>query len=55
MELIDAHCHLDFPAFDGRREAVMREAAALGVVRLVIPGVRAADWQRVVRDRKSIV
>lgn len=48
MELIDAHCHLDFPAFDGRREAVMREAAALGVVRLVIPGVRAADWQRVV-------
>lgn len=47
MKLVDAHCHFDFPRFDGRRTSELRAASDEGVVGLVIPGVRRADWQRV--------
>ncbi|MDX1554189.1 MAG: TatD family hydrolase [Marinobacter sp.] len=49
MRLIDAHCHFDFPEFDGRREAVLDEARGAGLSHLVIPGVRRCDWGRVSR------
>lgn len=49
MRLVDAHCHFDFPTFDGRRPGVWEQARRVGVERLVIPGVRRADWDRVVR------
>ncbi|WP_372971769.1 TatD family hydrolase [Marinobacter sp.] len=49
MRLIDAHCHFDFPEFDGRREAVLEEARSAGLSNLVIPGVRRDDWGRVSR------
>lgn len=48
MELTDAHCHLDFPEFADRREQVLAGAAAAGVSRVVIPGVRRRHWDRVV-------
>ena len=47
MQLIDAHCHFDFPQFDGRRETELERARSHGVSRLVIPGVRRPDWSRV--------
>lgn len=47
MQLIDAHCHFDFPQFDGRRETVLEQASASGLLGLVIPGVRRSDWDRV--------
>lgn len=47
MQLIDAHCHFDFPQFDGRREAELEQARSHGISRLVIPGVRRQDWERV--------
>ncbi|MGM0570348.1 TatD family hydrolase [Marinobacter sp.] len=47
MKLVDAHCHLDFPAFDGRRADIWLQAQRAGVHRLVIPGVRQPDWARV--------
>lgn len=47
MRLVDAHCHFDFPVFDGRRQALMSAARQVGVRRLVIPGVREPDWSRV--------
>ena len=47
MQLIDAHCHFDFPQFDGRREAELEQARSLGLRRLVIPGVRRPDWDSV--------
>lgn len=47
MQLIDAHCHFDFPQFDGRRETELEQARSHGVSGLVIPGVRRPDWGRV--------
>lgn len=49
MRLVDAHCHFDFPVFQENRTDVWARAAASGVERLVIPGVRQADWGRVIR------
>lgn len=45
--LIDAHCHFDFPVFDGERQGLLRGMQAAGVGKIVIPGVRRPDWQRV--------
>ncbi|MCM0611014.1 TatD family hydrolase [Marinobacter sediminum] len=47
MQIIDAHCHFDFPRFDGCRERELEAARKAGVVGLVIPGVRRPDWSRV--------
>lgn len=47
VPLVDAHCHFDFPRFDGIRQAEWAKAKASGVRGLVIPGVRRTDWQRV--------
>ena len=47
MQLVDAHCHFDFPRFDGCRDAELDKARLAGLVGLVIPGVRRADWARV--------
>lgn len=48
MHLVDAHCHFDFPVFRGQREDTWYRARQAGVGRLVIPGVRRADWDRVI-------
>lgn len=47
MQLIDAHCHFDFPQFEGRRETELEQARLRGIKGLVIPGVRRPDWERV--------
>lgn len=47
MGLVDAHCHFDFPVFDGRRDEIMVRMRAAGVSDIVIPGVRRGDWNRV--------
>jgi TatD DNase family protein len=48
--VIDTHCHLDDPRFDGDREAVLARARAAGVLRVLVPGVRAEQWPRLRRD-----
>ncbi|GAA3712187.1 TatD family hydrolase [Oceanisphaera sediminis] len=44
MILTDSHCHFDFAAFDDDRAGHWRRAQAVGVRRLVIPGVEEARW-----------
>ena len=46
MTLVDAHCHLDFEAFDADRDEALDRAAAVGVRAIVIPGVHPAQWSR---------
>lgn len=49
MRLVEAHCHFDFPVFQGSRAEVWKRARQAGVERLVVPGVRQPDWDRVIR------
>ena len=47
MELIDTHCHLDFPVFDDDREALLAQWRQLGVGEYIIPAVGEVNWGRV--------
>lgn len=44
--LFDSHCHLDFPAFDADRQDVIRACREAGLAGIVVPGVTAATWPR---------
>lgn len=46
MTLIDTHCHLDLEAFDADRADVLAEARAVGVASIVVPGVDAGGWDK---------
>lgn len=43
---VDTHNHLDFPAFDADRDAVLEQARAAGVGGHLIAGVEPAHWPR---------
>ena len=45
MEIIDSHCHLDLPAFDADRDAVLQRSRNNGVTGIVVPGVQASGWE----------
>ncbi len=45
--MIDSHCHLDFEAFDDRRERLLDECQRNNIQAIVIPGVSPAQWSRV--------
>ncbi len=47
MKLIDSHCHLDDDRLDDCREALVGEAAACGVTRLIVPATTANRWEKV--------
>ncbi len=42
--MIDSHCHLDVPAFDGDRDAAIERALAAGVVGMLVPAIRPRTW-----------
>lgn len=41
--LIDSHCHLQDPAFDADREAVIGRAVEAGIARILVPGYDLAS------------
>ncbi len=45
--IIDSHCHLDNPAFDGDRQQVLDRARSAGVRGFVIPGTTQESWQKI--------
>src|SRR5574344_1094259 len=53
MQLIDSHCHLDFPEFDPDRAAVIRRSQALGVSHMLLAGTTQATWQRLLATLKE--
>ncbi|MGC6416572.1 MAG: TatD family hydrolase [Bradymonadia bacterium] len=46
VSYIDAHCHIDFEAFDADRGAVLARAGAQGIRRFLIAGVSYSHWSR---------
>lgn len=50
--LIDAHCHLDFEAFDDDRSAMFDRAHDAGVGHFVVPGTTRARWPAVVETAR---
>lgn len=49
MKFIDSHCHLDFEIFDVDRGAVFSKAHEAGVVKFIVPGVRAKQWHNLLK------
>lgn len=46
MELIDTHCHLDFPDYKEDLEDVLKRAGEAGVTRIVVPGTNLASSEK---------
>ena len=44
MRLIDAHCHLESDAFQGRLEAILDDARAVGIVKLITASIVPDQW-----------
>lgn len=46
-QIVDSHCHLDFPDFDGERDTVIERARAAGVTRMVTICTKLASLPKV--------
>lgn len=49
MRLCDSHCHLDFSEFDSTRSQLLESCFREGVEAIVVPGVLARHWPRLLR------
>lgn len=51
--LIDSHIHLDFPAFDDDRTALLQQAREAGISGFVVPATTRASWAVIARLAKT--
>ncbi len=49
MEIIDTHCHLDVAAFDSDRAEVLARCQQLGIKHIIVPGIQASGWDRLLQ------
>lgn len=49
MALIDSHCHFDFEQFDSDRADILSRCQQLGVDKIIVPGVTANTWDRLLQ------
>lgn len=49
MNLVDTHCHIDMAAFDADRAVVLEHCQLAGISRIVVPGVMAKTWDKLLR------
>ncbi|NVK36048.1 MAG: TatD family hydrolase [Rhodobacteraceae bacterium] len=47
--IVDSHCHLDFPDFDGERDALIERAAEAGVKLMVTISTRVRQFDRILK------
>ena len=52
IELIDSHCHLDFPVFDADRSELLDQCRLKGINQFIVPGVESANWPRLLQLRE---
>ncbi len=45
--IIDSHCHFDFDVFDQQRERILHTARQNGIGKIIVPGVRASNWDKI--------
>ncbi len=57
MNLIDTHCHIDFPVFETDRERILNKCQSLGFTKLIVPGVCENQWSNLLQitDRYSLL
>ncbi len=53
MNFFDTHCHLDFSVFDPIRSQVLDSCECNGVSRILLPGVSASHWERLLKLAES--
>ncbi len=54
IQLIDTHCHLDFPEFDADRKKIYGIAKEHGLKGLIVPGVKREGW-RLIRQLSALM
>ncbi|RLP55641.1 MAG: TatD family deoxyribonuclease [Ketobacter sp.] len=57
LQLIDSHCHLDFPEFDQNRAQLIQQCRDRGMLAWVVPGVSHQSWPKLrslARDQSFI-
>lgn len=47
MNIIDTHCHLDFPVLSDELESTLQHARLHQVTRFIVPAVNIENWSRV--------
>ncbi len=45
MKLVDAHCHLESPLYEGRRGEIIRQAEEASLARMITCAIEPGEWE----------